>query len=328
MESVVFIAPAGDAVHDFRARLPARWLAEREGWPAEAATWEELPRRLQSALPPQLWLLSPPALGLPGALVTALAQLPIRVCVNLSPPPWCLPPWHPVWARVPRDYAFPVHRRLLRMAERAIVHDAAVLPALEGRPAVVIPDALAELPPEPARPGDRPLTLAWLGSGSHGGDLALVLEPLRALLARGAARVVFLGAPVPRALAEFGAEAEPGWTALAGCLERLAALAPDALLLPLADEPANEYRGGSALLLAGAVGAAVIASARGPYARLLRPGAEALLVADAPAAWAGALAELAVPGRRAALAAALRAWVARGRLLAHTGPAWARALAP
>jgi hypothetical protein len=359
-----FVAPAHDAVLDFRAVLPAEWM-RRAGWPAGYATWGELPRRLQDSRHPQSWVLSPPALGLPGALLAALDRLPIRLIVNFSPPPWALPAWHPVWQRVPRDYAFPVHRALAARAACLIVHDAAVLPALEApQPAVappgegehsgpprerpapgqdrpdvgpaeagprraVIPDALGPLPAVPDRDPGRPIEVAWVGSTTHAGDLPLLVAPLRTLLAEEPrVRVTFLGAPAPAGLSGARVTARTEWEPLAACLDRLRALAPDVIVLPLAESPGNAYRGGTAALLAGAVGAAVIASARGPFARELHPGTEALLVDDDAAAWWGALRALVrAPERRAALGRNLRAWVERTRTLTQTGPQWAEALA-
>jgi glycosyltransferase involved in cell wall biosynthesis len=197
--------------------------------------------------------------------------------------------------------------------------------------AVVIPDAIPALPAVPDRPPGRGLEIVWVGSATHTADVAMVVDPVRTFLTEEpGARITFLGAGVPRGLNPGPrVTGRPAWDSLATCMGRLQDMAPDVVVLPLVDHPANAMRGGTAALLAAACGAAVIASARGPYARDLRHGHTARLVADSPDAWLAALRTMAhMPALRDALAVGLRAWVRTTRTMDHTGPLWAAAVTP
>jgi hypothetical protein len=349
-----FCAPAGDPARDFRATLPAEWSAAHE--PTRVVThghWADLGRRMGALREPETWVLTPPALGVSGAIVSALARLPVQLVLNLTPPPWALPRWHPVWARVPADYPFPAHRALLGAAHRVIVAEPAGLPPVLGAtrrgdgaggegegapppgrsaqepgpaPTLVIPDALGKLPAPPRRPLGRPLTLAWCGSPGEVGDLGELVIGLAAYLALDdTARMAFLGAPPSPELIGPRVRAALGWYSLDHTLDALTQLAPDCVLLPLAADPGAGLRGHRAVLLAAAMGAALLVSARGPIAGELRHGAEAYLVEDGQ--WCEALENLAhAPALREQLAEGLREWVSRRRTLEQTGPLWAAAV--
>lgn len=240
-------------------------------------------------------------------------------------------------------------RSLLTAADAFLVSTPPLAERLRwtGRPVHLLPNALDErlLAPEaldpamPQVPAPPPgtVTLGYMGTFTHDGDLALVLPALRALSQRHGSRLRL------QVLGVVGREA--GESALAELPVERIRLSPDQMayprflpwftqqlhwdigIAPLADTPFNRAKSDLKHLDYAAQGAAGAFSRVTSYRHTVRDGETGLLVPNAWAAWEDALERLiqdeALRGR---LAAGARGYLLAERTLASQAARWAEAL--
>jgi processive 1,2-diacylglycerol beta-glucosyltransferase len=210
---------------------------------------------------------------------------------------------------------------------------------------VVVPNALDErllvtrVPPGPETPfGERPVVIGYMGTPTHGADLALILPALREVCLRHRGRVVLemigvaddallgraldgLPARCPRPK---GPEREYGLFLLwLLCTARW-----DIAVSPLAPTLFNRGKSDVKFLDYAALAAAPVVSRHPAYEESVRHGETGLLVDDDPQAWNSALAALIedAEGRRE-IARRAAAYLHRDRTLASRGPDLPAALA-
>lgn len=147
-------------------------------------------------------------------------------------------------------------------------------------------------PPPPREPGD-PLHVVWLGSRTHEGDVALLVEPLSALLSarRGRVKVTFCGMAPDELIRDFqhaGVEFRDGLV-MEEYVAMLRTLRPDLALAPLRDCPFNSAKSNLRLIESFALGIPVVASPVGEYKALADSGAPGVILADSPNEWVNAI---------------------------------------
>ncbi len=189
-------------------------------------------------------------------------------------------------------------------------------------PVRVIENALGDrwfdLPRATRAGGDgRPLRVGWAGAQQHAGDLELI-DGL--IAARRDVHWVFMGM-APASANAMGAEMHP-MVDFDDYPERLASLALDIALVPLADNEFNRCKSALKLMEFGALGIPVIASNLRPYGS-----APVLHVPAELAAWHAALAALCESRElRERSGDALHAWSASRHRQPHRRADWSQAL--
>lgn len=252
-----------------------------------------------------------------------------------------------------RDWAAPGQpealRALMAAADAFLVSTPPLAERLRwtGRPVHLVPNALDErlLAPEaldpdmPAPPPTPPdaVTLGYMGTFTHDGDLALVLPALRALSRRHGERLRI------QILGVLGRE--DGAAALADLPVERIRLSPaqmayprflpwftqvlrwDIGIAPLADTPFNRSKSDLKHLDYAAQGAAGIFSRVTSYRHSVRDGETGLVVPNASAAWEEGLERLIQEeALRRRLADGARAYLLQARTLATQATRWADAL--
>jgi processive 1,2-diacylglycerol beta-glucosyltransferase len=237
--------------------------------------------------------------------------------------------------------------------------------AWTGRPVMVVPNALderlldaalvgADMPQPPARdPGEsdggvieagaprpspqRPLTIGYMGTFTHDGDLALVLPALRTVCARHAGRVRLQLVGVAGQEGTLAALADLPLDVLRLTPPQMAyplflpwftqALRWDIGIAPLADTPFNRAKSDLKHLDYAAQGAAGIFSRVTSYRHTVRDGETGLLVPNSVAAWEEGLERLIGDATlRARLATGAADYLRRERTLAVLAPRWTAAV--
>lgn len=249
------------------------------------------------------------------------------------------------------DWPTPEHEAVVALWLRAAAGVLVTTPALADRFAafnpniVVVPNALDErllvtrVPPGPETPfGARPVVIGYMGTPTHGGDLALILPALREVCARYRGRVALEligvaddallgraldGVPVRRPRPK-GPEREYGLF----LLWLLGTARWDIAVSPLAPTPFNRGKSDVKFLDYAALAAAPVVSRHPAYEERVRHGENGWLVDDDPQAWTSALATLIedTEGRQA-LARRASAYLYRERTLARRAPDLPAALA-
>lgn len=135
-----------------------------------------------------------------------------------------------------------------------------------------------------------PVRLVFSATASHLVDLRALSAELASVLNgnEGLHLTTFLGDQVPEAL-QLANCTHHGPQSWADYRRTLAAGRFHIGLAPLKATPFNRARSGTRLLDHAAVGAAGLYSAVGPFAKLIEPGQNGMLLADAPGAWGEAV---------------------------------------
>ena len=245
------------------------------------------------------------------------------------------------WERVPGEEARAAIRLLARRAAGVIVSTEALRERMErlNSSVVTIPNFLDERlfgPAAGARRENDPLVVGYMGTGTHDGELRMILRPLRDLLARARGRVrlevvgvttaeslvaYFEGLPVTR-LDPGVKEAYPSFP---GWMRQ--SLRWDFALAPLSDDPFARCKSDLKYLDYAALGIPGVFSDVRPYRETVRHRETGLVVPNEPDAWAAALVEMAGDGvLRARLAEAATAEVHANRMLRTNAMRWRDAI--
>lgn len=243
-----------------------------------------------------------------------------------------------------------VLRRLLAEADGFLVSTPMLAERLAwtGRPLMVVPNALDErlldpalvdpgLPRPVAAAGERPLTIGYMGTFTHDGDLALVLPALRAVCARHPGRLLLQLVGVANRQDTLDSLNDLPLELLLLTPPQMAypvflpwftqALHWDIGIAPLADSPFNRAKSDLKHLDYAAQGAAGIFSRVTSYRHTVRDGETGLLVPNSVAAWEEGLERLiGDPALRARLATGAADYLRRERTLAVLAPRWTAAV--
>lgn len=244
-----------------------------------------------------------------------------------------------------------VLRRLLEEADGFLLSTPMLAERLAwtGRPLMVVPNALDERLLDPAlvdpglplaavaATGERPLTIGYMGTFTHDGDLALVLPALRTVFARHAGRLLLQLVGVAGRPDTLDSLSDLPLELLQLTPEQMAypiflpwftqALHWDIGIAPLADTPFNRAKSDLKHLDYAAQGAAGIFSRVSSYRHTVRDGETGLLVPNSVEAWVAGLDRLVGDAAlRVRLSSGARDYLLRERVLAVTAPRWTAAV--
>ncbi len=241
------------------------------------------------------------------------------------------------WERVPGEEARAAIRLLARRAAGVIVSTEALRERMGGlnSKVVTVPNFLDERlfgSAAGVRRENDPLVVGYMGTGTHDGELRMILRPLRDLLsrARGRVRLEVVGVTTPENVAAYFeglpvTRLEPGakeaYPSFPGWMRQ--SLHWDFGLAPLSDDPFERCKSDLKYLDYAALGIPGVFSDVRPYRETVRHRETGLVVPNEPDAWAAALGEMAGDGAlRARLAEAATAEVYANRMLRTNATRW------